>query len=62
MRKWVGVCFGALLAATLPARAELGEITVAQQYGVSFLPLMLMEHQGLVEKHAMTLGIKLKAN
>src|SRR5262249_5750156 len=25
------------------ARAEVGEITVAQQYGVSFLPLMVME-------------------
>ncbi|MFL5051065.1 MAG: ABC transporter substrate-binding protein [Xanthobacteraceae bacterium] len=63
MRIWVGLCLGGLLAASSPARgAELGEITVAQQYGVSFLPLMLMEHHGLVEKHAMTLGIKLKAN
>jgi sulfonate transport system substrate-binding protein len=62
MRTWMGVCFGALLVATSPVRAELGEITIAQQYGVSFLPLMLMEHQGLVEKHATNLGIKLKAN
>jgi len=62
MRRWVGLGVGVLLAAASPVRAEIGEITVAQQYGVSFLPLMLMEHQGLVEKHAMSLGIKLKAN
>src|SRR5262245_50913177 len=62
MRRWVCLGVGVLLAAASPVRAEIGEITVAQQYGVSFLPLMLMEHQGLVEKHAMSLGIKLKAN
>jgi NitT/TauT family transport system substrate-binding protein len=69
MRAWTARSLGALLAAATaglaapsPARAELDEITVAQQYGVSFLPLMLMEHQGLVERHATTLGIKLKAN
>jgi hypothetical protein len=33
------------------------EITVAQQYGVSFLPLMTMEKQGLVEKHAVAAGL-----
>ena len=53
---------GLVLASVAGARAELSEVTIAQQFGVSFLPLMLMEHQGLVEKHAMTLGIKLKAN
>jgi len=51
-----------LLAMPAAARAEVGEITVAQQYGVSFLPLMLMEHSGLVEQSAQALGIKLKAN
>jgi len=51
-----------LLAATSPVRAELGEITVAQQYGVSFLPLMLMEHSGLIEKHAKGAGVDVKVN
>lgn len=46
----------ALLIA-LPARAEVSEVTVAQQYGVSFLPLMVMEKQGLAEKHAKALGL-----
>ncbi len=34
------------------ARAEMSEIKVAQQYGISYLPLMLMEEQKLIEKHA----------
>ena len=38
------------LAALTPARAEVAEVTVAQQYGVSFLPLMIMERDGLIEK------------
>ena len=38
-------------------RAEVSEITVAQQYGVSFLPLMVMEKQSLIEKHAAQAGL-----
>src|SRR5215475_317570 len=38
------------------AKAEVSEITVAQQYGVSFLPLMLMEKSQLIEKHAAAAG------
>lgn len=39
-------------AAVLPAAAQTAELNVAQQYGVSFLPLMVMEREHLVEKHA----------
>jgi len=39
------------------AKAEVSEITVAQQYGVSFLPLMLMEKSQLIEKHAAAAGL-----
>ena len=47
-----------LLAALAgPAAAELNEISIAQQYGVSFLPLMLMERDKLVEKHARAEGL-----
>jgi NitT/TauT family transport system substrate-binding protein len=45
------------LASTTSSRAEVNEIVVAQQYGVSFLPLMVMEKQGLVEKHAAAAGL-----
>ncbi len=40
------------------ARAEMTEITVAEQYGVSILPLMVMERQGLAEKHAASAGVE----
>jgi NitT/TauT family transport system substrate-binding protein len=53
-----------LLAATAgPATAEVSEISVAQQYGVSFLPLMVMERDKLVEKHAKAEGLgEIKVN
>jgi NitT/TauT family transport system substrate-binding protein len=51
-----------ILTGSAAARAEVAEITIAQQFGVSFLPLMLMERDGLVEKHAKAAGIELKTN
>src|SRR5947208_6235268 len=53
---------GLLLASATASRAELSEITIAQQFGVSFLPLMLMERDGLIEKHAKAAGIEVKTN
>jgi NitT/TauT family transport system substrate-binding protein len=49
----------ALLAALMmtPLRAEMSEIKVAQQYGISYLPLMLMEDQKLIEKYAKAAGV-----
>ena len=47
----------ALCMVAVQARAELAEIKVAQQYGISYLPLMLMEDQKLIEKHARANGI-----
>src|ERR1700688_1804321 len=52
----------ALLAATLIAlpafaSAELSEIKVAKQYGIGYLPLMLMEDGKLIEKHAKAAGV-----
>jgi NitT/TauT family transport system substrate-binding protein len=47
-----------LIGALTPAsRAEVSEITVAQQYCVSFLPLMVMERNALIEKHAGRAGL-----
>lgn len=42
---------------TGPARAEVSEVTLAQQYGISFMPMLLMEHDKLIEKHAKQLGL-----
>jgi NitT/TauT family transport system substrate-binding protein len=49
----------AALAIALPlaARAEPKEIRAAQQYGLSYLALMMMEDGHLVEKHAKQLGL-----
>ena len=38
----------------------MAEIKVAQQYGISYLPLMLMEEQKLIEKHAKAAGVDVK--
>jgi NitT/TauT family transport system substrate-binding protein len=53
---------GMLIASATVSRAEVSEITIAQQFGVSFLPLMLMERDGLIEKHAKAGGIEVKTN
>lgn len=47
---------GLALLAT-PARAEVSEVTLGQQFGLSFLPMMYMEEAGLIEKHAVALGL-----
>lgn len=46
-----------LAAFTLSASAEVNELKIAQQYGVSFLPLMVMEREHLIEKHAKAAGL-----
>lgn len=50
----------ALLAVAALARAEMSEINVAQQYGISYLPLMIIEDQKLIEKHARAAGVDVK--
>jgi NitT/TauT family transport system substrate-binding protein len=42
----------------MPAAAETNQIRASKQYGLSYLPLMIMEDQKLVEKHAAALGLK----
>ena len=37
-------------------------MNVAQQYGIGYLPLMLMEEQKLIEKHAKAAGLDVKVN
>jgi sulfonate transport system substrate-binding protein len=54
-----GLALTVFLAALLPlcAHAEMSEIKVAQQYGIGYLPLMIMEEQKLIEKYAKTNGV-----
>ncbi|MFL5312792.1 MAG: ABC transporter substrate-binding protein [Myxococcales bacterium] len=46
-----------LILFAAPAFAETNEIRCAQQYGTSYLALMLMQDQKLVEKHAKQAGL-----
>ncbi|HEY6830583.1 MAG TPA: ABC transporter substrate-binding protein [Gemmatimonadaceae bacterium] len=42
---------------TATVSAEVGEIRIAQQYGINYLPLMVMEDQRLIEAQARRLGL-----
>lgn len=44
-------------SASRPARAEVREITIAKEFGIGYLPYLIMEHEKLVEKHAKTRGL-----
>lgn len=45
------------------ARAEVSELQIAQQYGINYLQLTVMQEAGLVEKHAKAAGLgDLKVN
>src|ERR1700704_2350185 len=60
--KSLGLAALMLAATATAARAEIAEVTIAQQFGVAFLPFMLMERNNLVEKHAKAAGIEVKTN
>lgn len=52
----LGVAAG-IAAGVKSSGAEVAELKVAKQYGISYLPLMLMEADKLVEKHAKASGL-----
>lgn len=45
------------LSTAAPVAAEVKEVNIAQQYGISYLPLMLMEEKKLLEKEAKAAGL-----
>jgi NitT/TauT family transport system substrate-binding protein len=55
----VGVLLAsAILAApSAPARAETDTLRVAKQFGISYLPITVMEERKLIEKHAKAAGL-----
>src|SRR5258708_8986017 len=62
-RLGLGLAIGAGAACVLdasPSRADTGEIRIAKQYGLAYLPLIVMEREKLYEKHAAELGISTK--
>lgn len=54
---WLGALLAAALISGGTARAEEQEVRIAQQFGISYLPLMLMEQQQLLEKQAKAAGL-----
>lgn len=48
----------ALPALVRPAAAEVSSIKLGKQYGLPFLPQMVMEDQKLIERHAEKLGVR----
>jgi NitT/TauT family transport system substrate-binding protein len=48
---------GALMYGPSAARAEVGEISIAHQFGVAYLPLIVMRNGKLIEQHAEKAGI-----
>jgi NitT/TauT family transport system substrate-binding protein len=50
-RREFGLALLAMPALARSARAEASGLRIARQYGLPYLPLMVMEHEKLVEKH-----------
>src|ERR1700730_2749389 len=42
---------------TPSVNAEVSEVTIADQFGIAYLPLMVMQNQKLLEKHAQAAGL-----
>ncbi|KAF1044274.1 ABC transporter substrate-binding protein [Xylophilus sp.] len=42
------------------AQAEVGTVRIAKQYGLPYLPLIVAQDKGLIEKHAQALGVPVK--
>ena len=47
--------------AALPASAEAIKVRLAKQFGIGYLPLTLIEEQGLLQKHAAAAGLEVEA-
>jgi sulfonate transport system substrate-binding protein len=45
------------IGADLRSGGEVGQIRIAQQYGLAYLPLMIMRQLALIEKHANAAGL-----
>src|SRR5215471_16412696 len=51
------LCLALLALNASQGRAETGEVRAAQQFGLSYLALMIMEDSKLVERQAKTQGL-----
>jgi NitT/TauT family transport system substrate-binding protein len=51
-------CLVGVGAEVAPARAEVSEVRIVRQFGIHYLPLVIMEHEQLIEKAAAAAGQK----
>jgi len=54
------VTAAAMMLATPPAAAQSRTVRIAKQFGISYLPLTVMEEKKLLEEHGRKLGLDLK--
>ena len=56
---WKTFAAGALIAATVAgaAHAEVSEVRMSKQFGLPYLPMIVIEAQGLIEKNAKAAGL-----
>jgi NitT/TauT family transport system substrate-binding protein len=57
MLKMVGGVLCALLVTAVAAQAEVNEVRISKQYGLPYLPMIIIEHQHLIEKRAAMAGL-----
>ena len=60
LTRLVGVIGFLAACLTASASAEVNTVRIAKQFGISYLPLTMMEEQKLFEKHAKEAGIDLQ--
>lgn len=53
----VAAVVGLAVGIALPAAAEVDEVKLVRQFGIHYLPLIVMEHEKLVEKEAAARGM-----
>ena len=57
MRPIVSLLLAIGLLAAAPSKAEVPEVRFAQQFSMGYLQFNVMNHLGLLQKHAAALGI-----
>ncbi|RJL22659.1 ABC transporter substrate-binding protein [Paracoccus siganidrum] len=59
-RLTAALVLGMAIGTVTPALAEVATVRLAKQFGIGYLPLTLIEEQGLLEKHAQEAGLELR--
>ena len=59
--RWATVVAAVVLAVAGSAKAETTTVRIAKQFGISYLPLTVMEEKKLLEEHGKRLGLDLKS-